>query len=65
MYQKAELQVAAIPELIGKYKGDLKLVPGEGARYSILLTGKHKNQDSLPMMEKAKELAKALEEIRA
>lgn len=64
MYQKAELQVAAIPELIGKYKGDLKLVPGEAPVFHFI-DRKHKNQDSLPMMEKAKELAKALEEIRA
>ena len=64
MFPKAELKTEGIPELIGRYKGDLKLVPGETPVFHYI-DRRNKNQDSLSMMEKAQELAEALGEIRS
>lgn len=59
MYQKARLQVEKIPELVRGYKGDLKLVPGEVPSFHYV-DRRNKNQDSLAMVEKAKEILKGL-----
>ena len=64
MFPRAELKTEGIPELIGRYKGDLKLVPGETPVFHYI-DRRNKNQDSLSMMEKAQELAEALGEIRS
>ena len=64
MFPKAELKTEGIPELIGRYKGDLKLVPGETPVFHYI-DRRNKNQDSLSMMEKAQELAEALGAIRS
>ena len=64
MFPKAELKTEGIPELIGRYKGGLKLVPGETPVFHYI-DRRNKNQDSLSMMEKAQELAEALGEIRS
>ena len=64
MFPQAELKTEGIPELIGRYKGDLKLVPGETPVFHYI-DRRNKNQDSLSMMEKAQELAEALGEIRS
>ena len=64
MFPKAERKTEGIPELIGRYKGDLKLVPGETPVFHYI-DRRNKNQDSLSMMEKAQELAEALGAIRS
>ena len=64
MFPRAELKTEGIPELIGRYKGDLKLVPGETPVFHYI-DRRNKNQDSLSMMEKAQELAEALGAIRS
>ena len=64
MFPRAELKTEGIPELIGRYKGGLKLVPGETPVFHYI-DRRNKNQDSLSMMEKAQELAEALGEIRS
>ena len=64
MVQRAEVKTEGLPELIGRYKGDLKLVPGETPVFHYI-DRRNKNQDSLSMMEKAQELAEALGEIRS
>ena len=64
MFPRAELKTEGIPELIGRYKGDLKLVPGETPVFHYIYR-RNKNQDSLSMMEKAQELAEALGAIRS
>ena len=64
MFPRAEAKTEGIPELIGRYKGDLKLVPGETPVFHYI-DRRNKNQDSLSMMEKAQELAEALGEIRS
>ena len=64
MFASAEHKAEGIPELIGRYKGDLKLVPGETPVFHYI-DRRNKNQDSLSMMEKAQELAEALGEIRS
>ena len=63
MYRGAELDAAGIPEIIKRYKGDLKLVPGEAPVFHYL-DRRHRNTDSLPMMEIAEGMAKALLELR-
>ncbi|MCD8168915.1 MAG: transcription-repair coupling factor, partial [Clostridiales bacterium] len=63
MYQKARLQIEKIPELVKAYKGDLKLVPGEVPAFHYI-DRRNKNQDSLAMVEKAKEILKGLGELR-
>ena len=35
MFKKAEIDVTGIPELIGKYRGDLKLRPGRCSGVSL------------------------------
>ena len=64
MFPRAELKTEGIPELIGRYKGGLKLVPGETPVFHYI-DRRNKNQDSLSMMEKAQELAEALGAIRS
>lgn len=59
MYQKARIQVEKIPELVKGYNGALKLVPGEVPAF-LYIDRKSKNQDSLEMAEKAKEILKEL-----
>ena len=59
MYQKARIQVDKIPELVQSFKGDLKLVPGEVPSFHYV-DRRNKNQDSLAMVEKAKEILKGL-----
>lgn len=59
MYQKARIQVEKIPELVKGYNGALKLVPGEVPAFHYI-DRKSKNQDSLEMAEKAKEILKEL-----
>ena len=63
MYQKARLRIEEIPELVKAYKGDLKLVPGEVPAFHYI-DRRNKNQDSLAMVEKAKEILKGLGELR-
>ncbi|MCB7318172.1 transcription-repair coupling factor [Lacrimispora sp. 210928-DFI.3.58] len=63
MYQKASLKTEGIPELMQSYKGDLKLVPGEVPVFHYV-DRRSKNQDSLAMMEKAKEIVKGIGELR-
>lgn len=64
MYLKAKLQVEKIPELVKAYNGELKLVPGEVPSFHYV-DRRNKNQDSLAMVEKAKEILKGLGELRA
>ena len=59
MYQKARIQVDKIPELVQSFKGDLKLVPGEVPSFHYV-DRRNKNQDSLAMVEKAKEILQGL-----
>lgn len=63
MYQKAKLQVEKIPDMVRSYKGDLKLVPGDVPSFHYI-DRRNKNQDSLAMVEKAKEILKGLGELR-
>ena len=63
MYQKAKLQVDKIPDMVRSYKGDLKLVPGDVPSFHYI-DRRNKNQDSLAMVEKAKEILKGLGELR-
>ena len=63
MHQKAKLQVEKIPDLVRSYKGDLKLVPGDVPSFHYV-DRRNKNQDSLAMVEKAKEILKGLGELR-
>lgn len=64
MYQKARLQVEKLPELVGSFYGDLKLVQGEAPAF-LYIDKRNKNQDSLCMMGKAKEILEALEKLRS
>ena len=63
MYPKAKLQVEAIPELVAKYRGDLKFQAGEAPVFHFI-DQRNKNRDCDPMMEKAKELLKELAGLR-
>lgn len=63
MYQKANLKVEQFPELVSRFGGDLKLIPGETPSF-LYVDRKHKNQDSLGMMEKAKLILEELEKLR-
>ncbi len=59
MYPKARLQVEGIPELVAKYRGDLKFQAGECPVFHFT-DQRNKNRDCDPMMEKTKELLKEL-----
>ncbi len=63
MFQKAKLQVERLPELVNAFNGALKLIPGESPAFHYT-DRKNKNQDSLAMMEKAKEILEGLEKLR-
>lgn len=63
MYQKARLQVDRIADFVTSYKGDLKLVPGEVPVFHYI-DRRNKNQDSLAMLEKAKEMLAGIVEMR-
>ena len=55
MFKKAEIDVTGIPELIGKYRGDLKLRPGDAPEF-LYQDQRSRNKDCMKMTEKAKEL---------
>lgn len=62
MYQKARLKVEKIPEFVQRYKGNLKMMPGEVP--VLLYTDiRNKNKDSFAMMKVAKELVEGLGEL--
>ena len=63
MYQKARLQVDRIADFVTSYKGDLKLVPGEVPVFHYI-DRRNKNQDSLAMLEKAREMLAGIVEMR-
>lgn len=62
MYQKARLKVEKIPEFVQKYKGNLKMMPGE-VPVLLYTDMKNKNKDSFAMMKVAKELVEGLGEL--
>ncbi|MSS36972.1 transcription-repair coupling factor [Clostridium porci] len=64
MYQKARLQVEKLPELVSSFYGALKLIQGEAPAF-LYIDRRNKNQDSLCMMVKAKEILEALEKLRS
>ena len=59
MYPKAKLKVEGIPELVARYRGDLKFQAGE-APVIHFIDQRNKNKDCDAMMERAKELLEAL-----
>ncbi len=63
MYPKAKLRVENIPELVAKYRGDLKFQAGEAPVFHFI-DQRNKNRDCDPMMEKAKELLAGLAGLR-
>ncbi len=63
MYPKAKLRVENIPELVAKYRGDLKFQAGEAPVFHFI-DQRNKNRDCDPMMEKAKELLEGLAGLR-
>ena len=64
MYQKAQIKVNEIPQLISVYRGDLKLVPGETPVFHYI-DQRNRNADSLAMIEKAEELLKGILELKS
>ncbi len=64
MYQKARLQVEKLPELVSSFYGALKLIQGEAPAF-LYIDRRNKNQDSLCMMVKAKEILETLEKLRS
>ncbi len=62
VYPKARLNTEKLPELIARYRGDLKMQAGDspGLFYQ---ERNGKNKDSIKMMEKAEELLKGLGEL--
>ncbi len=63
MLPGARIRTEEIPALIGAYKGELKLVPGEAPVFHYM-DRKHKNGDSLAMLSKAQELVRQIEQLR-
>ncbi len=62
MYQKARLHTDKIPELVGNYKGFLKLQQSEPP-YFHYIDREAKHNDCTYMMEKAQEVLNALEKL--
>ena len=62
MYQKARLKVEQIPVLIQKWRGELRLISGESPQL-YYVDKRNKNNSTVPMMEKAQELLKDIQEI--
>jgi transcription-repair coupling factor (superfamily II helicase) len=61
MYKNARLKTEGIPELIQKYRGDLKFQMSEEPRFTFL--DRKKNQSTDVMMEQAEVLLKELLEL--
>ena len=61
MYRHAKLNTEGIPELIAKYKGDLRFQSGEEPYF--LYRDRNKNKDCSAMMEKTQVLLKELVEL--
>ena len=61
LYPKARLRGEKIPDLVEKYKGQLKMLGGQGQNPALLYTDtRHKNKDSRAMMKVAEELVEEL-----
>ena len=64
LYPKARLRGEKIPDLVEKYKGQLKMLGGQGQNPALLYTDtRHKNKDSRAMMKVAEELVEELVEL--
>ena len=59
MYPKARLRVEGIPELVAKYRGDLKFQAGDAPVFHFI-DQRNKNRDCDPMIEKTKILLSEL-----
>ena len=58
MYQKAKLNVAGIPAMVERYRGDLKFHMADEPYFTFI--DRRKNQTTAGMMEQAEELLKVL-----
>ena len=61
MYQKAKLNVAGIPAMVERYRGDLKFHMADEPYFTFI--DRRKNQTTAGMMEQAEELLKQLREL--
>ncbi|MCI8517273.1 MAG: transcription-repair coupling factor [Hungatella sp.] len=64
LYPRARLKTEELPDIIGRYKGDLKIQMGD-APGLFYQERNGKNRDSRKMMEKAEEILRALCEVTA
>ena len=62
MFRQARIDVTGIPELISRYRGDLKLRPGDAPEF-MYLDQRNKNKDCQRMIEKTQEILRGLKEL--
>ena len=62
MFKQAKIDVTGIPDLISRYKGDLKLRPGETPEF-MYLDQRNKNKDCHRVIEKTQEILRELKEL--
>ena len=62
MFKQARIDVTGIPDLISRYRGDLKLRPGDIPEF-IYLDQRNKNRDCQRMIEKTQEILRGLKEL--